>query len=80
MEKDKEEKILPLASLNKLQKQNQMEDSTSLPKNLSLELLGLLRSVTKDEVTPRTVDAACKCAREIHKILDLNFRMKQKGM
>jgi hypothetical protein len=54
--------------------------SESLSKDLATQLLILMKRVTEDEVTPGTVNAACNCASEIHKILKLNFQMKQSGI
>jgi hypothetical protein len=57
--------------------QDEPETSASLSKSLALQLLDLMKKVTAPEVTPSTVNAACLCASEIHKILKLNFEMKR---
>jgi hypothetical protein len=54
--------------------------SESLSKDLALQLLGLMKKVTAKKVTSQTVNAACNCASEIHKILKLNFEMKRRGL
>lgn len=56
------------------------ETSTALSKDLALQLLSLMKSVTAKEVTAQTVNAACGCASEIHKILKLNYEMKRNGL
>lgn len=53
------------------------EISASFSKDLATQLLDLMKKVTKDEVNPQTVHAACSCASEIHKILALNYRIKR---
>lgn len=62
--------------------QNQEKDSqsTSLPYTVSMQLVNLMQKVVEDEVSPKTVGAACQCASEIHKILKLNFEMKKYSM
>jgi hypothetical protein len=41
------------------------------------QLLGLMTQVTKDEVSPRTVNAACNCATAIHKFISLNLKLSK---
>lgn len=53
--------------------------SESLSKDLATSLMGLIRDVNKDGVTPDTVNASCNAAAQIHKILRLNFEMKKEG-
>lgn len=52
-------------------------------KNLSMSiaehLLDLMKSVTKDSVSPKTVNAACQCASELHKLMKLNLEMRRRG-
>lgn len=67
-------------SAKQLAKQGSQETSISFSKDLATQLLNLMTKVTKDEVTPDTVNAACNCASEIHKILRLNFAMKKEGL
>ncbi len=54
------------------------------PKNLSTSiaehLLSLMKDVTKEEVSPRTVEAACKCAQQMYNIMKLNVEMKKIGL
>lgn len=66
-------------SNSSLAKPASQETSLSLSKDLASQLLGLMKRVTDTEVTPSTVNAACNCASEIHKILKLNFLMKKEG-
>ena len=54
--------------------------SVSFSKDLATQLLDLMKRVTKDDVSPASVNAACNCASEIHKILALNYRMKKDGV
>lgn len=63
----------------KLQKQPQAETSESLPKNVSLQLLDLMKKVVANDVNPATVKAACQCAREIHNMLKLNLEIIKKS-
>lgn len=49
--------------------------SENLPKNVSLKLYELMNSVVSKDVTPATVNAACQCASEIHKILKFNLEL-----
>lgn len=74
-----ERKTQASASEKQLTKPGSQETSISLSKDLATQLLSLMTKVTKDEVTPDTVNAACNCASEIHKILRLNFAMKKEG-
>jgi hypothetical protein len=69
-----------LDSGTSLTKPESQEASVSLSKDLALQLLGLMKRVTDKEVTAQTVNAACNCASEIHKILRLNFEMKKRGL
>lgn len=79
MERKKEGKVRPLDSEKKLQKQEKPESSVNLSKNLAIKLVKLIDDVTKDEVTPQTVNAACNAASEVTKILRLNFEIKKQG-
>jgi hypothetical protein len=67
------------ASAKQLAKPGSQETSATFSKDLATQLLDLMKRVTKDAVTPDTVNAACNCASEIHKILRLNFAMKKEG-
>jgi len=53
--------------------------SVQLSKDLAGSLMGLIRDVNKDGVTPETVNASCNAASQIYKILRLNFEMKKEG-
>lgn len=48
-----------------------------LSRDLSMHLLSLAKKVTAEEVTPKTVSAACQCAAELYKIMKLNWEMKR---
>ncbi len=65
------------------EKQLQMQDekitSAGLSRNVSLELLDLMKRVNEDQVTPDSVNAACNCASQIHKILRLNYDLQKSG-
>lgn len=54
--------------------------STILSKSLAEELMGLIKLVNKDGVTPETVKVSCACAAEITKLLKLNYEMKKSGL
>jgi hypothetical protein len=53
--------------------------SIQLSKDLAGSLMGLIRDVNKDGVSPETVNASCNAAAQIYKILRLNFEMKKEG-
>ncbi len=63
-----------------LTKQGSQETSISLSKDLASQLLGLMKKVTDKEISAQTVNSACNCASEIHKILKLNLEMKKHGL
>lgn len=75
MRDDIEENNLASDSEIKSLKHAEAETSKNLPKNVSLKLFELMNKVVSDRVTPQTVDAACKCASEIHKILKFNLEV-----
>lgn len=62
----------PSALEKQLIKPEDQETFENLPISVSLHLLGLMKTVVKNEITPSTVNAACNCAAEIHKILKLS--------
>jgi len=64
-----------LDSKKQLQTLESQVTSENLPKNVCLQLYGLMKKVVDDDVNPKTVNAACSCASEIHKILKLNHEM-----
>lgn len=78
--KDLKEKI-PSMDLSNYDKEQQREKSQLKPISMSLSehLLLLAKKVTEFEVTPSTVRAACECASEIHKLLDLQWKIKGRG-
>lgn len=53
--------------------------SIQLSKDLAGLLMGLIKDVNKEGVTPETVNASCNAAAQIYKILRLNFEMKKEG-
>lgn len=63
----------------KSEKQKVLTPSIQLSKDLAGSLMGLIRDVNKDGVTPETVNASCNAAAQIYKILRLNFEMKKEG-
>lgn len=79
MVEKKEGRVQPSDSSKKLKRQENQEGSASLSKNLSLELMGLIKKVNENEVTPESVNASCNAANQIHKILKLNYEMKKEG-
>ena len=80
MQESGDVKIRCLDSENKLLKSENQETSQNLSKNVGLYLYEMMKTVTKDDVNPTTVNAACKCAEEIHKILKLNYDIKKLGL
>lgn len=78
-QKSTEDARQSLASEKKLQKQEDLETSESLPKSVSEQLLDLMKRVVSDDVNPQTVGAACKCASEIHKMIKLNLEIMKAG-
>ena len=53
--------------------------AVQLSKDLANSLMGLIKDVNKDGVTPETVNASCNAAAQIYKILRLNYDMKREG-
>ena len=51
--------------------------SKPLSVNLAEHLFALAKSVTHQNVSPQSVRAACDCASEIHKLLELQWRMRK---
>jgi hypothetical protein len=72
MQKNGAGEIQHLDSGKKLTAQSDPATSENLLKNVSMQLYELMKKVVADEVTPKTVNAACGCASEIHKMLKLN--------
>lgn len=64
-------------SNKQLQKLESQVTSENLPKNVCMQLYNLMTKVVEDDVNPKTVNAACSCASEIHKILKLNHDMSK---
>lgn len=63
-----------------LDKQQNAELSQSKPISVSLaeHLFALAKSVTKQDVNPQSVRAACECASEIHKLLELQWKIARR--
>jgi hypothetical protein len=59
------------------------QENQALSKNLSMNvaehLLHLMRTVTKDEVSPSTVQSACHCAQQMYNLMKLNLEVKKQG-
>ncbi len=53
--------------------------SVALSKDLAKSLMGLIKDVNINGVTPETVNASCNAAAQIYKILRLNYDMKKEG-
>lgn len=77
MKNGNEEKTQPLVSALQLQVQSGQVTSEDLPRSVCEQLAVLMVQVTKDQVTPTTVNAACNCASQIQKILRFNFDMQR---
>lgn len=54
-----------------------MPQQQNLSSTVAGRLLDLMNNVTKDDVNPETVNAACNCAKEIHKIIRLNLELER---
>ncbi len=72
-------KKIPSTDLQKSDISPPKVDTQSAPISVSLaqHLFELSKKVTKDNVSPDTVRAACQCASEIHKLLDLQWRVRR---
>ena len=77
MRKNTDAGVPALASETSLQKLDAPVTSENLPKNVSLQLFDLMKQVVADDVNPKTVLAACKCATEIHRMLKLNQEIRR---
>ena len=75
MPKNGEENNQLLDSEKQLAMQESQETFENLPISVSTQLLKLMKQVVAKEVNPQTVNAACNCASEIHKILKLSASM-----
>jgi hypothetical protein len=51
--------------------------SENLLRGVTLNLYGVMRQVTQQNVTSETVNAACNCAKQIHKLLELNYKISK---
>lgn len=71
--------VVTPASVSKpsLQKPKEQGASETLLKDVSLKLFGLMEQVTKNEVTTYTVNSACNCAKQLHKLLELNYKIQK---
>lgn len=63
---------------NQLQSLDKREISQNLPKNVCLKLYDLMNLITTKEITPDSINSACNCASQIHKIVKLNYEMSRK--
>lgn len=52
------------------------DPSKSLSMNVAEHLLKLMKDVTKENVTPQTVNAACNCASQMVNLMKINLRLK----
>lgn len=77
MQENGEQSNLVLTSEMKLEKPKETESSENLLKNVSMRLYGLMMTLTETDVNAKSVNAACNCASEIHKLLKLNIEMKK---
>ena len=77
--KTKDVAIRSSDSGKQLEAQETQRPSVQLSKDLAGSLMGLIKDVNKEGVTPETVNASCNAAAQIYKILRLNFEMKKEG-
>jgi len=54
--------------------------SPRLSRDIAMQLFSLMTKVSEKEITPATVRASCECAKELHKLLKLNFDMRKAGL
>jgi hypothetical protein len=66
-------------SENTLTKQEEQEISENLPMHVSMQLYKLMNRVVKDDVNADNVNAACNCAAQICKMLDITFKAEKMG-
>lgn len=71
--------VVTPASVSKpsLQKPKEQGASETLLKDVTLNLYGVMKQVTQQNVTSETVNAACNCAKQIHKLLELNYKISK---
>jgi len=68
---------LKLKSGKDLSKQEEAEISENLPMHVSLQLFKLMNGVVGDKPTPESVNAACNCAAQICKMIDLTMKAQR---
>lgn len=51
-------------------------ESKSLSTNVAEHLLHLMQEVTKENVSPQTVNAACNCATQMINLMKLNMKLR----
>ena len=75
---DKNEEIIPFSELNTplVKQEEEKLHSPNLSVCVSSHLLNLMKEVTKNEITPATINAACNCAQVIYKFVSLNVNLK----
>lgn len=76
MEKNGDTNSHSSASEKQLQNAEIQVTSENLPRDVCMQLYNLMKQVVCDDINPKTVNAACGCASEIHKILKLNKEMQ----
>lgn len=79
MEKLNEDKTQPLALKNQSTKET-LNNSQNLSKELCLKLVQMIDKITEGELTTDKVNSACLAANQIHKLLDLNYKIKKDGL
>lgn len=57
------------------QKPSESEGSMNLLQDVTLNLFSLMNEVTRKKINTDTVNVACNCAKQIHKLLELNYRI-----
>lgn len=67
----------PLASSPSHVKSNaDTKTSPSLSMNVAEHLLWLMKEVTKESVSPQSVNAACNCATQMINLMKLNMKLR----
>lgn len=77
------EKLEGINQSSESEKQLLIAEGETLPSmsysvNCLQHLTSLMVSVTEKNITPQTVNAACNCASQIYKIMDLNLKYAEK--
>lgn len=76
---DEENPIQPQALIRPSERQDVLETSKDLPKNLARHLFHLAKEVTSKSVTPVTVDASVKACTALLKVMRFNRELQKES-